>query len=572
MASLSTPTTYPPLFTKERLTEFENELEKDGDPITIQNELGLVKAFSNTCHGNGLADLPASEPDPMHNSVLFMSEYFWEAYKKFGKPDDYQSLELRTMRAHYGVPRSLEDIRISLRAGLDRYAESEEGQAMVQMIQDNLRGNNMDKIFAFGLGPLSYSSAREHESRSNEHAAARVIATTIREMNPKKDITVYLQDPAYRSDCRQVLGVAGFKVIHCYGAKGFTLIDDNSFVFCHNPDFPFREIVADIARPAVLGMRPQRSEAESRSEEEQRKVDRDSVRSRKMLEEYQMVNVGRQGEILGSNAWYVKNSVVDKSSRSPQSSPRKDAKRERDHAYPSPPLSREPSGEVKKETGKSRRMFVEDFSHVRRLSENMEINDFMGPYLLDSSGPPEWQANEVMHMNPRFQTLVKYCLNIYFTSLSQCAYVTDTVGLEEGVPGEPDYIRLTEMRLHDMVVDNYLAAGGDLKTLRLVGVSLVKSTAAYHSIKKAFEDAGMTFLSEDFVEIKPGEPNFEELAKGNPFTRSLLTLLRLYKEETGHAFIKRIVFISAGYDGPTDPIPIGQPELYMVTELGRPEP
>ncbi|KAI1406169.1 hypothetical protein F4819DRAFT_441827 [Hypoxylon fuscum] len=85
-----------------------------------------------------------------------------------------------------------------------------------------------------------------------EHIVVDRVAATIQEMTKGKAVQVYFQDPGYTSVCKEILRELEHEVIECFGARGFTMIDENTLVIAHCASFPIREIVADIARPLAM--------------------------------------------------------------------------------------------------------------------------------------------------------------------------------------------------------------------------------------------------------------------------------------------------------------------------------
>ena len=64
------------------------------------------------------------------------------------------------------------------------------------------------------------------------------------------EIRCYAQDPIYTSIDKQVLRDVGITVVD--NPKGFLEVDEASVVFCSYPNIPIRQVVADIARPALI--------------------------------------------------------------------------------------------------------------------------------------------------------------------------------------------------------------------------------------------------------------------------------------------------------------------------------
>ncbi|KAL2134440.1 hypothetical protein VTI74DRAFT_152 [Chaetomium olivicolor] len=64
------------------------------------------------------------------------------------------------------------------------------------------------------------------------------------------EIQCFAQDPFYTDTDEEILGQAGVTVVQ--DPRGFLEVDDQTVVISFSPDAPIRQIIADIARPAVL--------------------------------------------------------------------------------------------------------------------------------------------------------------------------------------------------------------------------------------------------------------------------------------------------------------------------------
>jgi len=219
--------------------------------------------------------------------------------------------------------RSAEETCSLLRAAIADFENTREARAITALIKTHLRGCAVDKVIMFGLGALShdqlyYRCGARHQKLApfREHAAARVIHAAVREVSSVREgVDLLVQDPLYTDVCKAVLEDPkhdfGFQVVGGFGAKGFALIDDNSVVLAHHPSFPFRELVADMARPAMICMRKRTWE---RDEHYDIRADVDTVRSNLMLEEYREVDL-REGnrclvvKAFYDNVWYVRDDI-----------------------------------------------------------------------------------------------------------------------------------------------------------------------------------------------------------------------------------------------------------------------
>ncbi|KAI0203185.1 hypothetical protein F4808DRAFT_55001 [Astrocystis sublimbata] len=165
-------------------------------------------------------------------------------------------------------------------------------------------------------------------------------------------------------------------------------------------------------------------------------------------------------------------------------------------------------------------------------------------------------------------------------STSLKVYVVHAVSLTLSEDEGAD--RLTPMRLREIIIDNYLAAGGDMRTWRFCGVSNIVNTVTRAQAKQLFTQLGLDFNKPSTAQVWHGTKAFPSAILGNPFTRCVLSLIRNHKWTTGQAKIKRIVFISGGlqpvdyvFDVEADKmIPEDDsndnPKLNLVIELFRP--
>jgi hypothetical protein len=114
----------------------------------------------------------------------------------------------------------------------------------------------IDKVIALACSTMTWADDGFLRSMA-QHA----LALTIRDLlassqapgadeEGAREIQCYAQDPIYTPVDEQVLSEAGFTVLD--DPRAFLEIDEASVVICISPDIPARQIVADIARPAVI--------------------------------------------------------------------------------------------------------------------------------------------------------------------------------------------------------------------------------------------------------------------------------------------------------------------------------
>ncbi|CAH0053823.1 unnamed protein product [Clonostachys solani] len=126
-----------------------------------------------------------------------------------------------------------------------------------------LRTRKITKVICFGLGDWVggphmeiYKSKREISFAQiafgpiTQHVMAFTIAEEIRRYNP--GVRLIAQDPAYRDCAVNFLQERGFEVKGQFGAGAFVDVDDESLVISASASAPIRQIVADIAKPAMF--------------------------------------------------------------------------------------------------------------------------------------------------------------------------------------------------------------------------------------------------------------------------------------------------------------------------------
>jgi hypothetical protein len=301
-----------PLFNREMFVQMEAELAHDNERIKVLTRQGQVLYGVNRNRGIGLRGVGPSQREP-RNTVAFQDERNLKELKKKGMAHLFAPVHFTTILMN-GPNRTEEQTRVSLQQEIANFEASDEALAMANMIKTHLKGCAVDKVIGFGLGAISKVSPNMIWNAFREHAAARVIARAVQEVSSAPRVQpVLVQDPAYTDVCRNVLEEFGISVIEGFGAKGFALMDDNSIILVHNPSFPARQIIADLARPALLCMK--RQAPENRPDVwtypgPDARAEVDSVRSRKMLEGYHEITYESPKKVFYSNTWYVRTSIA----------------------------------------------------------------------------------------------------------------------------------------------------------------------------------------------------------------------------------------------------------------------
>lgn len=112
----------------------------------------------------------------------------------------------------------------------------------------------IDKIIGFGLGVLTMEAGCNDDDGwvkrcSEQHALMLTLAKMLQE-HTGNSVKCFAQDPAYSNTCKDILGKRDVDIVH--GDTGFLLVDENSIVLSFSPNVPVRQVIADLARPAMM--------------------------------------------------------------------------------------------------------------------------------------------------------------------------------------------------------------------------------------------------------------------------------------------------------------------------------
>ncbi|KAI0203205.1 hypothetical protein F4808DRAFT_55388 [Astrocystis sublimbata] len=314
MSSSSTPDTgFKPIFTRALLTDIEASLANDGEFIELKNTDGKIFNSKNIYHGRGTGDLAPGTRE-RRNLVMFQDERNLRRLQAQDKVERffpvYNGSTLFT-----GPELTLEESRALFQQVYEDFEQSEEAEAITDLVYANLRGLDIHKVIAFGLGRVDRVLPGRAPQSFYEHVAVKFLWTIIEEVTSASEVALLVQDPLYCTDvCKTVLEENGFDIIPGYGAQGFGLVDDKTVVLTHHPNFPFRSILADLARPALICMKRQAAEVNGSQPRPLNALDlyadADSERSRKMLEEYSECPLtlhDAKVKAFWDNTWYIRN-------------------------------------------------------------------------------------------------------------------------------------------------------------------------------------------------------------------------------------------------------------------------
>lgn len=200
-------------------------------PILHYHGRGHLKSILRLLYGYEGADYEPAKTSPFRSlQVYHDSEKVITGTKELAKDPTIPSYD--TLKLYFE-----EQIRM--------WQESEMCRRVVQILESSVSGHGIEKIVAVSLA--SISNNYEHRS-AFQHA----FVLTLREwlLARQESICCYAQDPVYNDVDKIVLGEHGIEVID--DPRAWLELDNRSILFSCASNVPVKEIVADIARPAVV--------------------------------------------------------------------------------------------------------------------------------------------------------------------------------------------------------------------------------------------------------------------------------------------------------------------------------
>lgn len=144
----------------------------------------------------------------------------------------------------------LEELNSHFETSIPNWDASEPCNQLKSVLRSANLPSNIEKIIGFACGLVAlYDRGQSNASSAFQHALLLTVRDLIRDKTGK-DIPCYVQDPANTDIDKSGLERLGIQVLD--DPCGFLEVDDSSVVCSFAPNVPVKQIVMDIARPAVL--------------------------------------------------------------------------------------------------------------------------------------------------------------------------------------------------------------------------------------------------------------------------------------------------------------------------------
>lgn len=147
-----------------------------------------------------------------------------------------------------------------------RWRQSSSCKLLQEQLQNLVGDKKVTKLICFGLGdicrhPPEWLARHIAQNKSSTvpftqgSMVQHSIALTMAEFYRNRDmgeVQLLAQDPDYTEASEEILKDSGFSIVGRFGAGGFAEIDDETVVLSVFVEAPLKQIIADIARPALI--------------------------------------------------------------------------------------------------------------------------------------------------------------------------------------------------------------------------------------------------------------------------------------------------------------------------------
>lgn len=142
------------------------------------------------------------------------------------------------------------EVNDQLKANLKSWKASPAHRQLESILSASATKHAITKVIGIGCGSMASDDLPGWGNGPYEqHALIRSVRDWAADKQ-SQDVACYAQDPVYTGVDKAVLEESGIQVID--DPRAWLEVDDSSVVFSSYPDIAVREMIADLARPAVL--------------------------------------------------------------------------------------------------------------------------------------------------------------------------------------------------------------------------------------------------------------------------------------------------------------------------------
>ncbi|KOS45091.1 hypothetical protein ACN38_g3978 [Penicillium nordicum] len=177
------------------------------------------------------------------------------------------------------------------------WEESETCKNFKSTLSSFASGHDINKIIGLACGSLALPN---NDGAASQTALLVTLRSWLKERDQDKNVSCYIQDPMNSPVDKEVLADVGFEMVD--DPRGWLELDECSVVLSVAPNVPVKEIIADIARPAILIWYRV-------DDDEEEMTDPNSARVRAMMEGYDLHELGPD-ETWSDVVMYIRKSEV----------------------------------------------------------------------------------------------------------------------------------------------------------------------------------------------------------------------------------------------------------------------
>ncbi|PIG81944.1 hypothetical protein AARAC_002262 [Aspergillus arachidicola] len=298
-----------PFFTKEQLQDISSQLKQaetsDKPEILIKGLEGTEETFEVKTGVTRAGSEPGTEWVLKAPAIEYRTFGFLTSYRAY-QMDGYSDLSLRVL--HYMELRdevtkellpefryavdSVDIIKNSFTSCTQTWEASESYAQLQEIVESRKNFPPITKIVALALGSMQPRSLDNWDHRSEfQHALALTLRAIVgkRQGETSGNVQCYVQDPAYTEVDKSILKTYDITILE--DPDAFVEIDGSTIVLTFAPDVPVRQIVADIARPAMMIWNTCEEERWMHNGREQFMTDPFSARLREMMKSYDRIDL-----------------------------------------------------------------------------------------------------------------------------------------------------------------------------------------------------------------------------------------------------------------------------------------
>lgn len=143
-----------------------------------------------------------------------------------------------------------EELNSHLERCISAWKASETCKHLTTTLRSAKISRDIHKVIGFACGSVAvYDKSKSSPRSAFQHALLLTVTDILQEKNGNS-IACYAQDPANTAADKAALERLGVQVLD--DPCGFLEVDDSAVVCSFAPNVPVKEIVTDLARPAVL--------------------------------------------------------------------------------------------------------------------------------------------------------------------------------------------------------------------------------------------------------------------------------------------------------------------------------